>query len=122
MDDTARNLACHRSARSVWDKRGWSGVSIEERVGPWAVSLAGAALIVAGARRRSWSGAHLVIGGATLIGCAAAGLCNPRHAAMRWRSLTERQPDALTDALMDSFPASDPSSSTAITVGIVAVA
>jgi hypothetical protein len=88
MDDSARNLACHRAARSVWEKRGWSGVTIEERVGPWAVSLAGAALIVAGARRRSWTGAHLAIGGAMLIACAAAGLCNPRHAAMRWRSLT----------------------------------
>jgi hypothetical protein len=120
--DTARNLACHRAARSVWEKRGWSGVTIEERVGPWAVSLAGAALLAAGARRRSWKGAHLAIGGATLIACAAAGFCNPRHAAMRWRSHTERLPDPLTSELMDSFPASDPSSLTATTVGIIAVA
>jgi hypothetical protein len=118
MDDSARNLACHRSARSVWEKRGWNGVTIEERVGPWAVSLAGAALIATGARRRSWTGVHLVVGGATLIACAAAGFCNPRHAAIRWRSLTERRPDPLTFELMDSFPASDPSSSTATTVGV----
>jgi hypothetical protein len=120
MNDSARNLACHRAARSVWEKRGWNGVTIEERVGPWAVSLVGAALIVAAARRRSWKGLHLAIGGATLIACAAAGLCNPRHAAIRWRALTECRPDPLTFELMDSFPASDPSSLTATTVGIVA--
>jgi hypothetical protein len=122
MGDSAGNLACHRAARSVWDKRGWSGVTIEERVGPWAVSITGAALIVAGVRRRSWNGAHLVIGGAMLIAGAAAGFCNPRHAAMRWRSLTACPPDALTGDLMDSFPASDPSSLTATAVGIVAIA
>src|SRR5215217_993087 len=71
--DTARNMACHRAARSVWEKRGWSGVTIEERVGPWMVSLVGAALMVAGARRRSWRGVHLMLGGAGLIGGAAAG-------------------------------------------------
>lgn len=119
--DNARNLACHRAARSVWEKRGWSGVTIEERVGPWAVSIAGAALILAGARRRSWRGAHLVVAGATLVTCAAAGLCNPRHAAIRWRSLTANQPDPLTCELMDSFPASDPSSATTVIVGVAAV-
>ncbi len=118
MDNRARNLACHRAARSVWEKRGWNGVTIEERVGPWAVSIAGVALIAAGARRRSWKGVHLVIGGATLLTCAAAGFCNPRHAAIRWRSLTDGRPDPLTFELMDSFPASDPSSSTATTVGV----
>jgi hypothetical protein len=122
MGDCAGNLAHHRAARSVWEKRGWSGVTIEERVGPLAVSLTGTALILAGLRRRSWTGIHLVIGGVTLITCAAAGLCNPRHAAIRWRSLTEGRPDPLTFELMDSFPASDPSSLTATTVGIVAVA
>ena len=44
--DTARNMACHRAAQSVWEKRGWSGVTIEERVGPWMVSLVGAAMMV----------------------------------------------------------------------------
>lgn len=51
--DNARNLACHRAARSVWDKRGWRGVTIEERVSPWIISLAGAGLLIGGARRRS---------------------------------------------------------------------
>jgi uncharacterized membrane protein len=116
--DTARNLACHRSTRSVWEKRGWSGVTIEERVGPWAVSLAGAMLMIAGSRRRSWKGVHLILGGAGLIGCAAAGFCNPRHAGVRWRSLARPLSDRVTIELLDSFPASDPSSSSAIAFGI----
>ena len=112
----AGNLACHRSARSVWDKRGWSGVTIEERVGPWFVSLAGASLLIAGARRRSWRGMRWMAGGAALLGCAAAGLCNPRDAAIRWRQLTPD--DRLTIELMDSFPASDAPSSNAIAIGV----
>jgi hypothetical protein len=111
---SARNLECHRSTQSVWDKRGWSGVTIEERVGPWIVSVAGAILLIVGARRRSLRGLHLMLGGASLIGCAAAGLCNPRHATVRWRHLTRPRPDSDTTELMDSFPASDPPSSNLI--------
>jgi hypothetical protein len=109
-----RNLACHRSTRSVWDKRGWRGVTIEERIGPWMASIAGTALLIAGARRRSFTGLRLMLGGAGLIGCAAAGLCNPRHATVRWRHLTRPRPDPDTTGLMDSFPASDPPSSNLI--------
>jgi hypothetical protein len=36
------NLGSHRAPTSVWDKRGWRGPTIEEQVGPWLVSLAGA--------------------------------------------------------------------------------
>lgn len=108
--NNAGNLACHRAARSVWEKRGWSGVAIEERVGPWLASLAGTALLVAGARRQSWRGIQLMLGGAGLIGCAAAGLCNPRHATMRWRHLVAPPIDRVTAELMDSFPASNPPS------------
>jgi hypothetical protein len=107
----AGNLACHRSAQSVWSKRGWNGVTLEERVGPWLASLAGVSLLVAGSRRRSWRWAPMMLGGAALLGGAAAGLCNPRHASVRWRELTRRDSDRVTDALMDSFPASDPPSS-----------
>jgi hypothetical protein len=108
----ARNLACHRAAQSVWDKRGWNGVAIEERVAPWLVSAAGAGLLIAGARQRSWRGFQLMLGGAGLIGCAAAGLCNPRHASVRWRHMTRRRGDPSATELMDSFPASDAPAST----------
>jgi hypothetical protein len=117
--NNAGNLACHRSARSVWQKRGWSGVVIEERVGPVFITLAGASLVIAGARERSWRGARWMLGGAMLLGCAAAGLCNPRHATVRWRHLTRPPVDRITTGLMDSFPASDPPSSNAIAIGIV---
>lgn len=117
--ETARNLTCRRAARSVWDKRGWRGVTIEERVSPWLVSLAGAGLLVAGARQRSWRGARWMVGGAAMVGCAAAGLCNPRDAAVRWRRVALPVFDRVSNELMDSFPASDaPSSSAAL--GIVA--
>ena len=117
--DNAGNLACHRSARSVWDKRGWSGVAIEERVSPWFISLAGAGLLIAGAQKRSWRGARWMIAGATMLGCAAAGLCNPRHATVRWRHLTQPGADRVTAELMDSFPASDAPSSSATAVSAV---
>jgi hypothetical protein len=104
--ESARNLTCRRAARSVWDKRGWRGVTIEERVSPWLVS-------------RSWRGARWMVGGAALVGCAAAGLCNPRDAAVRWRRVMLPVFDRVSTELMDSFPASDaPSSSAAL--GIVA--
>jgi uncharacterized membrane protein len=84
-------------------------------------ALTGAALMVAGARRRSWRGVHLLLGGAGLIGGAAAGFCNPRDAAIRWRSLRDHYSDRVTNDLMDSFPASDPSSSSAIAFGVASV-
>jgi hypothetical protein len=122
MDTSStRNLACHRAKQSVWDKRGWSGVTVEERVGPWLVSLAGAGLLVAGARRGSWGGVRLIAGGIGLIGCAAAGLCNPRHATVRWRHLTRTLTVDDTNELMDSFPASDPPSSNLIGTAAVMV-
>ena len=116
--DNARNLMCHRSAGSVWDKRGWSGVAIEERLGPWFISLAGASLLIAGARQRSWRGARWMLGGATLLSCAAAGLCNPRHATVRWRHLTRSSTDRITTESMDSFPASDAPSSNAMVISV----
>ena len=112
--NNARNLTCHRAAQSVWDRRGWSGVTIEERVGPWIVSLAGAGLLIAGARQRSLRGVQLMLGGAGLLSCAAAGLCNPRNATVRFRHLARLPIDRVTTDLMDSFPASDPAASSAM--------
>jgi hypothetical protein len=118
---SARNLGAHRATQSVWDKRGWRGVTIEERVGPWLVSLVGAGLFLAGARRRSLGGVQMMLGGAGLIGCAAAGLCNPRHATVRWRHMTRPVTDRVTTELMDSFPASDPPPSSAMAVSAAAL-
>lgn len=119
--DNSRNLESHRAARSVWDKRGWSSVTIEERLGPWIVSLAGAGLLMAGARRRSLLGVELMLAGAGLVACASAGLCNPRHASIRWRHLRTPRPDRESADLMDSFPASDPPASSAIASSATAI-
>ncbi len=116
MQKTERaNLLSHRTSQSVWDKRGWSGPTIEERLMPWALSVGGAALVVAGASRRSWYGAPFVVTGAVLIGCVAAGLCNPRELGVRLRHAIREAHDAdqITIEAMDSFPASDAPSSNA---------
>jgi hypothetical protein len=110
----AANLVSYRAPASVWDKRGWRGVTIEERVMPTIVSAVGVLLVRHGIRRRSWRGLGPAVAGATLMGCAAAGLCDPRHARVRWKHLfRQRSVDRLTRELHDSFPASDPPSLTA---------
>ena len=113
--EQALNLISHRSPQSIWDKRGWQGETVEERLVPWLASAAGAGLLAYGATRRSWRGAWLMMGGVALIGCAAAGLCNPRYAAGRLRLLRQPPVDRVTMESMHSFPASDAPSSNAIT-------
>jgi hypothetical protein len=110
----ALNLISHRSPQSIWDKRGWQGETIEERLGPWLASVAGASLLAYGATRRSWRGVGLMMGGVALMGCAAAGLCNPRYAAGRLRHLRQAPMDRVTMESMHSFPASDAPSSNAV--------
>jgi hypothetical protein len=113
--DNISNLSSHRGPQSVWDRRGWQGVTTEERVAPWLVALVGAAIFGYGARRRSWRRLAFMAGGAGLIGCAAAGLCNPRDASVRWRRFAPKTAvDRVTRESMDSFPASDAPSSNAI--------
>jgi len=117
------NLMSHRAAASVWDRRGWTGLTVEERVGPWLVSFLGAGLLAYGATRRSWRGVWYMIGGVSLISGVMAGLCNPRDAAARWQHLRrDATADPITVESMDSFPASDaPSSNATMTAGARAV-
>jgi hypothetical protein len=114
------NLVSHRAPTSVWDKRGWRGPTIEERAGPWLISLAGAALITYGARRRSWRGAWWIASGIGLIAGAVAGLSNPHHARIALRQWLHRDAsDTVTTESMDSFPASDaPSSNMTVSAGV----
>ena len=108
------NLVSYRAPASVWNKRGWRGTTIEERVVPTIVSAVGALLLRHGVKRGSWQGLGPAVAGATLMGCVAAGLCDPRHARVRWKHLfRQRSVDRLTTELLDSFPASDPLSVTA---------
>jgi hypothetical protein len=112
------NLFSHRAPQSVWDRRGWHGVTLEERVGPWLVSMAGAGLLVYGATRRRWGGLWYMLSGVGLIGCMASGFCNSRDAGLTWRHRVGRHsaPDAVTTESMDSFLASDAPSSNATIV------
>jgi hypothetical protein len=115
----APNLMSHRASASVWDRRGGTALTVEERIGPWLVSFAGAGLLSYGATQGSWRGVWYLIGGVGLISCVAAGLYNPRDAAACWRHLRrDANADPITAEAMDSFPASDaPSSNATMTAG-----
>src|SRR5918996_6143528 len=111
--DRSTNLMYRRANGSVWDKRGWNGPTVEERLVPWVVGAAGAAVVAFGARRRSWSSAVYVMSGLTMWTCATNGMCNPRNATARLdHLLRERRKDRVTKESMHSFPASDPPSFT----------
>ena len=111
------NLTPHRSSESVWDKRGWQGRTVEERLAPWLVSLGGAGLFAFGASRRSWRGVPFMGAGLSLVVCAASGICTQSQAARWWQVVFGRsEPDQVTTESMDSFPASDAPSSNA-TIG-----
>jgi hypothetical protein len=107
------NLVYQRATGNVWHKRGWHGVTIEERLLPWLVGVAGAAALTYGAKRRSWQGPAYTIGGLTMWTCATLGMCNPRYASARIYQLRrKRRRDQVMTQSMHSFPASDPPSFT----------
>jgi hypothetical protein len=111
--ERSTNLVYRRASGSVWEKRGWSGVTIEERLLPWVIGAAGAAVMTYGASRRSWKGFACAVGGLTMWTCATSGLCNPRYASARLEYLFRpRGRDGVTSQSMQSFPASDPPSFT----------
>jgi hypothetical protein len=111
--ERSTNLVYQRANGSVWDKRGWHGATIEERLLPWVVGVAGAAALTYGATRRSWQGLAYTIGGLTMWTCATSGACNPRYASARIdHLLRQRRRDEVTTQSMHSFPASDPPSFT----------
>jgi hypothetical protein len=113
LGERSTNLMYHRANGSVWDKRGWSGPTVEERLLPWVIGAAGAAAITYGASRRSWRGLACAMGGLTLWTCATSGLCNPKYASARLDHLMrQRHKDVVTTQSMHSFPASDPPSFT----------
>jgi hypothetical protein len=112
------NLTPIRAPQSVWDKRGWRGSTIEERLAPWLVSLGGAGLFAFGASRRSWRGVPFMAAGGSLVVWATADVCNLRGAGVRWQQALRRraEPDQVTTESMDSFPASDAPSTNATSI------
>jgi hypothetical protein len=83
--DAVVKLPSHRTPQSIWDRRGSSGPTLEERMAPWGVAIFGAELLIFGATRRSWRGVGLVVGGVGLLACSALGFCSalPSNAIAR---------------------------------------
>ena len=113
----ARNLLSYRSSQSVWDRRGWHGATIEERLRPWVVSISGVGLVAFGASRPSRLRPFYLGAGAALLACAVAGRrIRTMHGELRRRLRLVADSDQVTIETMDSFPASDAPSSNATTV------
>jgi len=115
--EASRNVLSHRAATSVWDKWGWRGPTVEQRLALWLVSLGGAGLFAFGASRR-WRGAPYMAAGAALIGYVVGRMWHPGEVRFRlgWTSRAT-EPDAVTIEALDSFPASDAPSSNATIAG-----
>jgi hypothetical protein len=98
------NLVQHRGDASVWDdgRRGWD----PER---WVAAAIAGVCLASGFRRRRASGWLLVMGGASLAWWAAAGRDERQNRRERLRLAwpLRRPPDAVDEALEESFPASD---------------
>lgn len=107
------NLVQHRGDASVWDDRAsWLECCDGER---WVASVAAAACLIAGVRRRSMAGWLLTLAGASLAWWATANREERRHyrACLRTAWPSHRRLDSQVDeASEESFPASDPPSLT----------
>jgi hypothetical protein len=110
------NLKVHRSEAQGWKRGAWRRY-VDDGAVMRLASLAGAGLLACGlysARRRTASSLWWIVGGASLLGCAAAG---KRHALRSVRSSQDlAAADVVTRESLDSFPASDAPSSNATTV------
>ena len=116
--DNSVNLISHRSDVDVWQRRARRNWTIEERLGPWVVPIAGASLLAYGtycATRRSQRGVWWMMSGVSLLVCGAAGLGNPYRLRARGTQSFEQAVDVVTQESLDSFPASDAPSSNATT-------
>ena len=74
--DDVVHVASPRTLQRVWDRRGSSAPTLDERMAPWGVAIFGADLLICGATRRSWRRVGLVVGGVGLLACSALGFCS----------------------------------------------
>ena len=115
MAELSKNLMISRAPVNVWDRQCSSLQTYDKE--RWLTAAWGSALVIAGARRRSFLGGLLATLGATVAVRAAMGRHDYRVArhwidsSMRDRGWTRK--DIVNDAAEESFPASDTPSWTA---------
>jgi hypothetical protein len=105
------NVTIHRSAASVWDRRGWNGSRAHVTATRWLIGGGGVALALQGMRQRGIARAMLTGLGGTLAWWALTGE-GELPDAQRWvRVVADRlgglTEDPVHEASADSFPASD---------------
>jgi hypothetical protein len=109
--DSELNLNTHRSAASVWERRGWDGTREQLTLTRWLVGAAGAAIAVQGMRQRSVTGGLLAGLGGSLAWWALTGegelLELRRRIGQAMERFGWRTDDQVHEASADSFPASD---------------
>ena len=116
------NLATHRDATSVWDRRGWDGTRERLAITRWLVGAGGGALAIQGLRQRNVAGSILAGLGGSLAWWALTGEGDFSD-ARRWLGelytrVTGDEHDLIARASDESFPASDaPSFTPAVGTG-----
>jgi uncharacterized membrane protein len=105
------NLGTHRSAESVWERRGWDGSKEQLTATRLLVGIGGGALAVQGWRLGTWKGRMLSGIGGSLAWWALTGEGDLGDARRWFNEITEWMPWSRRDRVMDesaeSFPASD---------------
>lgn len=104
------NLTTHRSAASVWERRGWNGTR-EVAVTRWLIGVGGGVLAIEGFRRRSFVGTLLAGIGGSLAWWALTGEGDLSDARRWFAEVLERtgwtRDDLVHQTSAESFPASD---------------
>ena len=119
--DEGLNLGQHRSAASVWDRRGWDGTRERHPAVRLLVGIGGGALALQGIRVGTWKGRMLAGIGGSLAWWAITGEGDLTE-ARRWFNDTVQggaaqlsrlrhdatsRGDTVSEASDESFPASD---------------
>ena len=105
------NLGTHRSAESVWERRGWDGSKEQLTATRLLVGIGGGALAVQGWRLGTWKGRMLSGIGGSLAWWALTGEGDLSDARRWFTHALERagwtSDDRVHDESAESFPASD---------------